>query len=108
MGVILHDDNPNLKTSMPSPCEIWHWQEAGTAWKGVGIYHVTLTIPSRQPLLGTLPRIIIRENNRNQPQNAKSLPPCRNLALTSTIFAAIFEIMHKLTIKLCSVLNKSY
>lgn len=63
---------------MPSPHTIWHWQEAGTAWKGVGIYHVTLTIPSRQPLLGTLPRIIIRENNRNKPQNAKSLPPCRN------------------------------
>ena len=39
---------------MPSPHTIWHWQEAGTAWKGVGIYHVTLTIPSRQPLLGTL------------------------------------------------------
>lgn len=39
---------------MSSPREIWHWQEVGTAWKGVGIYHVTLTIPSRQPLLGTL------------------------------------------------------
>lgn len=34
--------------------EQWHWQERGTAWKGVGIYHVTLTIPSREPLLGTL------------------------------------------------------
>lgn len=65
---------------MPSPREIWHWQEAGTAWKGVGIYHVTLTIPSRQPLLGPLPRIMIRENNRNKTKNAKSLPPCRNLA----------------------------
>ena len=32
----------------------WQWQEEGTAWKGVGIYHVTLTIPSREPLLGTL------------------------------------------------------
>ncbi len=32
----------------------WHWQEPGTAWKGVGIYHVTLTVPSREPLLGTL------------------------------------------------------
>ncbi len=32
----------------------WHWQEEGTAWKGVGIYHVTLTIPSREPLLGKL------------------------------------------------------
>ena len=32
----------------------WRWQEEGTAWKGVGIYHVTLTVPSREPLLGTL------------------------------------------------------
>lgn len=39
---------------MPSNHDIWHWQEPGTAWKGVGIYHVTLTIPSREPLLGEL------------------------------------------------------
>jgi hypothetical protein len=32
----------------------WQWQEPGTAWKGVGVYHVTLTVPSREPLLGTL------------------------------------------------------
>lgn len=32
----------------------WHWQAPGKAWKGVGIYHVTLTVTSRQPLLGTL------------------------------------------------------
>jgi REP element-mobilizing transposase RayT len=32
----------------------WQWQEPGTAWKGVGTYHITLTVPSRQPLLGTL------------------------------------------------------
>lgn len=32
----------------------WHWQEQGTAWKGVGIYHVTIVVPSREPLLGTL------------------------------------------------------
>lgn len=32
----------------------WHWQDPGTAWKGVGIYHVTLTIPSHEPLLGSL------------------------------------------------------
>ena len=32
----------------------WHWQEPGKAWKGVGIYHVTLTVSSRQPLLGEL------------------------------------------------------
>ena len=34
--------------------EKWQWQEPGTAWKGVGLYHITLTIPDRQPLLGTL------------------------------------------------------
>ena len=32
----------------------WHWQERGTAWKGVGIYHVTIVVPSREPLLGDL------------------------------------------------------
>ncbi len=32
----------------------WHWQESGSTWKGVGIYHVTLTVPSREPLLGSL------------------------------------------------------
>jgi len=39
---------------MPSYHDIWHWQEPGSAWKGIGIYHVTLTIPSREPLLGEL------------------------------------------------------
>ena len=34
--------------------DLWHWQESGTAWKGVGVYHITLTVPSRQPLLGKL------------------------------------------------------
>ena len=38
----------------------WHWQEPETAWKGVGIYHVTLTVPSREPLLGEL---IIPDND---------------------------------------------
>ena len=32
----------------------WHWQEPNTAWYGVGIYHVTLTVSDRQPLLGSL------------------------------------------------------
>ena len=40
--------------------EHWHWQERGTAWKGVGIYHVTLTVPSREPLLG---KLVIPEND---------------------------------------------
>ena len=34
--------------------EQWSWQEKGTAWYGIGIYHVTLIVPSRKPLLGTL------------------------------------------------------
>ncbi|MBQ7209739.1 MAG: hypothetical protein IJS05_02440 [Paludibacteraceae bacterium] len=34
--------------------EQWHWQEPGTAWKGIGIYHVTLVVSSREPLLGEL------------------------------------------------------
>ena len=41
----------------------WHWQERGTTWKGVGIYHVTLTIPSREPLLG---RLVIPDNDPKQ------------------------------------------
>ena len=32
----------------------WRWQEPGTAWRGVGVYHVTLTVPSREPLFGRL------------------------------------------------------
>lgn len=32
----------------------WRWQEPGTAWRGVGVYHVTLTVPSREPLFGKL------------------------------------------------------
>ena len=43
--------------------ENWHWQESGTAWKGVGIYHVTLTVPSRKPLLG---RLVIPGNDPKQ------------------------------------------
>ena len=34
--------------------EKWQWQESGTAWRGVGVYHITLTVPSREPLLGSL------------------------------------------------------
>ena len=41
----------------------WQWQEEGTSWKGIGIYHVTLTVTSREPLLGTL---VIPENNPAQ------------------------------------------
>ena len=41
----------------------WQWQEEGTSWKGIGIYHVTLTVTSREPLLGTL---VIPDNNPAQ------------------------------------------
>lgn len=34
--------------------EKWKWQEPGTTWKGVGLYHITLTVTNRQTLLGTL------------------------------------------------------
>ena len=34
--------------------DTWHWQEPGTAWKGAGLYHITMTIPSRESLLGSL------------------------------------------------------
>ena len=43
--------------------EQWKWQEPGEAWKGAGLYHVTLTIPSRELLLGTL---VIPENDPAQ------------------------------------------
>ena len=40
--------------------EAWKWQEIGTAWRGVGIYHVTLVVPSREALLG---RLVIPESD---------------------------------------------
>ena len=43
----------------------WQWQEPGTAWRGVGVYHVTLTVPSREPLLG---KLVIPDNI---PSNAR-------------------------------------
>jgi hypothetical protein len=45
--------------------EHWQWQEAGTAWRGIGVYHVTLTVPSREPLLG---RLVIPENDPSKAQ----------------------------------------
>ncbi len=41
----------------------WHWQEPGESWRGIGIYHVTLTVPSREPLLG---KLVIPENDPKQ------------------------------------------
>ena len=39
---------------MANDHDIWQWQAPGTAWKGVGLYHVTLTVTDHQPLLGSL------------------------------------------------------
>jgi REP element-mobilizing transposase RayT len=41
----------------------WQWQEEGSSWKGIGIYHLTLTIPSREPLLGAL---VVPDNDPTQ------------------------------------------
>ena len=41
----------------------WHWQEPGKAWKGVGIYHITMVVSSRKPLLGNL---VIPDNDPKQ------------------------------------------
>ena len=48
---------------MPQEHDIWQWQEPYTAWRGIGIYHVTLTLTDRQSLLGTL---VIPNNDPKQ------------------------------------------
>lgn len=40
----------------------WHWQE-GRIWRGIGIYHVTMVVSNRQPLLGNL---VIPDNDPSQ------------------------------------------
>ena len=64
--------------------EKWKWQEPGTTWKGVGLYHITLTIPDRQPLLGTL------NIPDNDPSNAKV---CRT-ALGNALVDCLMTIPH--------------
>ena len=55
--------NDKAVISMVTNDDQWHWQEPGTAWRGVGVYHVTLTVPSREPLFG---RLIIPQNDPSQ------------------------------------------
>ena len=43
--------------------QYWSWQEPGRASKGIGIYHITLSITSREPLLGML---VIPDNDPQQ------------------------------------------
>lgn len=62
--------------------EKWQWQEPGTTWKGVGLYHITLSIPDRQPLLGTL------DIPDNDPTKAK----VRRMALGNALVNCLLSI----------------
>ena len=64
--------------------EKWQWQEPGTTWKGVGLYHITLTIPERQPLLG---RLDIPDND---PTKAK----VKRMALGNALVDCLLSIQH--------------
>ena len=64
--------------------EKWKWQKPGTTWKGVGLYHVTLTIPDRRPLLG---RLEVPDNN---PDKAV----VRRTALGNALVDSLLDIPH--------------
>ena len=50
----LSAENTTSQTPPTDTSSQWQWQKSGTSWKGVGLYHLTLTLPNRQPLLGEL------------------------------------------------------
>jgi hypothetical protein len=60
----------------------WQWQEPGRAWKGVGLYHITLTIPNRQPLLGML----------NIPEDNPTLTTVRRTPLGNALVECLLDI----------------
>lgn len=64
--------------------EKWKWQEPGTTWKGIGLYHITLTIPDRKPLLGRL------EIPGNGPDKAK----VRRTALGNALVDCLLSIQN--------------
>ena len=64
--------------------EKWKWQEPGTTWKGIGLYHITLTIPDRRPLLGRL------EIPGNDPDKAK----VRRTVLGNALVDCLLSIQH--------------
>ena len=64
--------------------EKWKWQEPGTTWKGVGLYHVTLTIPDRRPLLGSL----------EVPDNNPDKAVVRRTALGNALVDSLLGIPH--------------
>ena len=70
----------DIYTSSDMTEDQWQWQEPGTAWRGVCIYHITLTVPSRQPLLGTL---VI-------PQNDPSLARVERTALGNAVVEELY------------------
>lgn len=64
--------------------EKWKWQEPGTTWKGVGLYHVTLTIPDRRPLLGSL----------EVPDDNPDKAVVRRTALGNALVDSLLDIPH--------------
>ncbi len=46
--------------------EKWEWQKSGTAWRGIGVYHITLTIPSREPFADTQSMALRRGETSHQ------------------------------------------
>ena len=70
---------------MDAEHEKWQWQEWGTAWKEVGLYHITLTVPSREPLLGTL---VI-------PDNDATLARVERTELGEALVNTMFDVQHR-------------
>ncbi len=70
------------KVNIAQEHDIWQWQKPGEAWKGAGLYHITLKIPSCEPLLGDL---VIPENDP-----AKASVECTSLG------AAVLDILRGL------------
>jgi hypothetical protein len=64
---------------MTQDYDIWHWQEPGKAWKGSGLYHITLKIPSYEPLLGDL---VIPDND-----------PTKAYVRSTSFGAAVLDIL---------------
>ena len=64
--------------------EKWKWQEPGTTWKGIGLYHVTQTIPDRRPLLG---RLEVPDNDPNKAM-------VRRTALGNALVDCLLSIQH--------------
>lgn len=62
----------------------WQWQEPGRAWRGVGLYHITLAIPDRRPLLGTL----------DIPEGDPTMTTVRRTPLGNALVYCLLDIPH--------------